>query len=145
MSSFIVEPKIINQALNVLDWPSLGDHFRGLLERNGYPAEARGFVEPHIGEAMYALNLKSTLGRYGKDAEDTPGTYDEQRGLVKYHHQYVMCSAIQDYKSLCCWLYQCEEDATQGDPFLAAWEMIRNQAAHHLVSRLPEYDKALWG
>lgn len=140
MSAYITSDETINTVIAFINSDS---------GRNAHiyrPLENKGFVwdsfeaRRELGRAMRNLNIQGVSARYDEDkvavllGEDT---YEYTSGF--------MTSRIEAYKSLQCWLYQCCEGNVPDSTLYKAFESVRANMAMHIVSRLPEYDKANWG
>jgi hypothetical protein len=139
MSAFMVADKTINRVATFLerkllrDWPYLAEKFRkaGLDIHNGKFCQT-------LGKEMFDLNIRGVNARYGDD---------EARKFRKLHFLFhpAYVDAIQVYKSLGCWLYQCMEGEVPNDPFYKLMQEAQYALANFIVSQLPEYDTAEWG
>ena len=142
MSAFIVDPETINwivnwleNEINVKKYASIiGKH----LKEIGYDPEATDFSEK-LATDMYFLNVEAVSQRYDdKTADDMKPEYSKFR-------PYEYRSAIQTFKSLKCWLYQCGEGNINETPLYKIFSTeIKLYLAEQIISKLPEYDKAIW-
>ncbi len=89
-----------------------------------------------LGQNMLDLNQLALKHRYG----------DRKRQL-KYTFEPVICTHIQAFKALQCWLYQCMEGdiPEQSNLFKFFKKVIVPNWAISIVMRTPEYDEAEWG
>jgi len=136
MSAFLCEDKTINQIISFIDTDSETSWPKGEL------AEI-GFIGPYgqeLGKAMFNLNCRSLAARYSEDAPNESGTKARP-----YKFQHELCTRLQAYKSLRCFLYQACEGDTDNEPLYQALDKIANRWAGMIVSRLPAYEKAEWG
>jgi hypothetical protein len=139
MSAFMVADTTINRVVTFVewkllhDWPMLAEKFG----RFGFDVHDATFSKK-LGEAMFVINIRGVNARYGENEAQSfrPLNY-------KYHAE--RAEAIQVYKSIGCWLYQCLEGDVPEDPFYKLMQEVEHALAHHIVCRLPEYDNAEWG
>ena len=130
MSAFVVSDKTINQILAIL-WTSDMRWYRDEI----ISATQTDANDPAIlGRDLAVMNREAVSQRYGGEPE--PLTY-------KFHWE-SNCTQIQAMKSLDCYLYQCHEGDVMNRPLYKAMDRLRNNLARHIVSNLPQYDKAKW-
>lgn len=139
MSAFMVDDSTINTVVNKLAFGRDLDWVRRELKEGGYDLEKCDEREM-LAKDMFNLNVKGVNARYGE------GEAEQFRPLdFKYRLNDCNITLIQAYKSLSCWLYQCAEGDLPGDNFLYnLMDKIKGYLAEHIVSSLPEYDKAKW-
>ncbi len=139
MSAFLVEDKTIHKIINILDFqirksPWLKNKFREELGINfeDYNIDWK----TNLGQKMWDLNQLSLGYRYG----------DEKQELI-YRFSPVLCTPIQAYKALKCWLYQCCEGEIPEESKLYKFfdEIVRRHITDSILTKTPEYDKADWG
>jgi hypothetical protein len=139
MSAFIVEDKTINTIITMLKNSEScfnSSWYIRKLKESGYYFEDGG--EEKLGREMFELNCRAVDERYGE------GQAKEFRNLnYSFNHQ-PFYTVISAYKSLQCWLYQCSEGTVPESPLFKLMQDISNNIANHIVSRMPEYEKAPW-
>ena len=143
MSSFVVDPQVINRALMLLKMREEGVYLRRSMLAAGFPCESREELAA-LGAAMYALNVQATVWRYDGD-DEPPGTYDDEGVLVPYRYALADGGRYSYLKALNCWHYQCLEGDVPKDPLFRAWEEVAHQVAASIVQDLPQYEAARWG
>ena len=168
MSSFILEEKRIAQladyiaTLHNAGFDSFGysipeDLHKELLDcRDRY-----GFMEEKkIFKKLYELNAAAVAGRYNRDQEPTPEFPKDYTALhhprqprkafgpedrpTKYYYEEIQPWHYQLLKTLQCFLYQCNEDATYKDPLFLALKQLEPLMMNHIISNQPDYVSAQW-
>jgi hypothetical protein len=86
----------------------------------------------------FRLNMMGVDSRYG-DGESVK--FRE----LNFKPRQLIVSRVQAYKSLSCFLYQCAEGDVPTMPLFKALQRIKAHIAEAVVSRLPDYEKAVWG
>lgn len=143
MSAFLVEAKSINS----LAWFLYTNETCG---RKLAPwADAREIKElcknsPYwaavLAGKMRVLNVESLVQRYGQDErEENEGIYAETKNDAPHD-----LTAVEFYKSLCCWLYQCAEGNVPETPLYIAMEKIAHMGELCVNKMSPEYEAAPW-
>jgi len=150
MSAFVVEPKTINRVITWLEsqcekrqW--IGTRAEEELGKIEFSLDREYIAD--LGQAMYNLNINAVSQRYpGDETIDTlPGSVTKDGKLMPYKYRAdVVYTDLQAMKSLSCWLYQCSEGNVGETGLYKAFERISNLMAHHIITRLPQYDKAEW-
>jgi hypothetical protein len=133
MSAFVVEDKIINRVVTFIS--NTGSK-QTIKDETGIDIGTFEGCEL-LGKAMFELNCNAVEQRYGA------GEAKEFRDL-DYGYRPSVSNAVQVYKSLRCWLYQCSEGNVPERLLYATMERVSDQLAHHIVSELKAYDKAEW-
>lgn len=134
MSAFMVEDRTINE---IVTWLRKSDgNCWDLLMDGGWDLDASG--AERLARAMFALNVAAVEGRYGKGEAGWFRQLD-----FAWHPQ--QAHPVQVFKSLECWLYQCAEDVTVGDPLFRLMLEILKRMAMRIVRRSEEYREARWG
>jgi hypothetical protein len=137
MSAFLVEEKTLHKILTQLGrevrksrW--LKEQFEKELQLDFADSQ----WQTHLGQKMWDLNQLSLGYRYG----------DKPINLT-YRFQPVLCTPVQAFKALHCWLYQCNEgEIPELSKLYTFFENVfAPQWAELLVMRTPEYDQAEWG
>jgi len=119
MSAFIVESSTIDNIVS-----SMLSH--GEIQ----PAEAQ-----QMGEQLLTMNTGAVNYRY-----------DESNEPPKYCFRRVSnLSREQAVKSLCCFLYQCNEGDTESRPLFRRMLAFCNRIEFRVDKLSPEYQSATWG
>lgn len=121
MSSFIVETSTINKILFTLSKHKPNSEY-DLFDAE-YMAE--------LGCMMAAMNAAAS--------KEDPSSI--RPGPFKHEP----CSLMQGYKSLRCFLYQCDEKKTYEWLLYKELDAYSKELAVHIVQESPEYEKASWG
>src|SRR5258707_1332546 len=134
MSSFLVGDKTINHVIGWLNHSNNRHELRKVLE----VAEI-GQTDPDwmdkLGVSMYQLNVDALYARYK----------DRDHG-ADYKFAWENVSAVQAYKSLRCWLYQCAEGDIDSRPLFQVFaHTVTVGIAQEIIGALPEWDAADWG
>jgi len=142
MSAFIMSKENINRVVTWLYEESV----RLGLTYGAVPIVLKefGFDVSHpikaarFGQNMYDLNVRAVAERYGK-ADDMV--------WYEYSFEFVPSNPIPIYKSLSCWLYQCQEGRVPQEPLYRCLDEVRDYLARAIVSRLRDYEQAeeAWG
>lgn len=146
MSAFVVDPKTINTIIGHIKWSKDNDYAKTLLNKADWSVD-NDDLAGDLGRAMYLLNISAVAQRYPNDAtyKTLPGTIGDDDLLAAFEYQpNYQSSQIQAFKSLQCWLYQCDEGKAPNSPLFKAMEKIKNHIASQIVYTLPEYDQAKW-
>jgi hypothetical protein len=142
VSAFVVDDQTINRVLSHLS----ADEYRALVTAafgDGTLWRDRP-TDADLGAALRDLNVRAVLARYpdcSLEADDLPGPSP----LLPYAYAPILVGAHQALKSLHCLLYQCSEGDVPETPLYQALDGLSNRWAHEIVSKLPEYDQAVWG
>ena len=140
MSAFVVEDETINRVITFLSIDRELDYLRRQIkDETGCDLRTpEGCAE--LGTAMFDLNCNAVNQRYEPDAAAQFRELDYEYRLVPFSR------AMQVYKSLGCWLYQCSEgDVPETSLLYSAMQRVKADLADHIISRLPEYDSCNWG
>lgn len=136
MSAFVVKDKTINRVVTFLSMGRDLDWIRRLLASNGYDLET-DTGKKKLADDMFSLNVKGVDARYGE------GEANHFRPLNFAYRLEPHFSTITAYKSLGCWLYQCQEgDIAEESALYKLMSQVKGLIAEHIVSGLAEYDKA---
>lgn len=150
MSAFVVDPKTINRVLTYLhnahyrnEW--IASYARDKLRAIEWDIDTHDDLEA-LGQAMYNMNINAVSQRYPNDVtiDTLPGSVTEDGKLPPFTFKLKACPAIQAYKSLQSWEYQCSEGNVVEHSLYKAFCEIENGIANAIVSALPEYEKAEW-
>lgn len=136
MSSFMVEDKTINQIVSYLKDGRDLEWLRRQLKEKGFDLDSK-FGAEKLGKNMFYLNCIAIDDRYGKNQAEEFRTLD-------YKYRLEIARPMQAYKSLRCLIYQCSEGHAMKHETYKLLEFISDRLAHHIISKLPEYDKAIW-
>ena len=136
MSAFLVADKTINKILTQLDYKT-----RQSLWLRGKFEEELGvnFAEDwptKLGQKMWELNQLALGYRYGDEKEE-----------LKYSFSPVLCTPIEAFKALQCWMYQCSEGdiPEKSKLFRFFADVVRPHLAEAIITQTAEYDQAEWG
>jgi hypothetical protein len=164
MSSFVVAPEVINRIVTFLDTKSIQNTlhkscYRALLAKYliipntqesiynyNYTSEM-SIDKQKLVNALFDLNIQAVKERYGDESPATmPGHVqtNKQLAIGQIPYAYTDANIIQVYKSLKCLIYQCSEGNVPNTPLYKFLEELENTIARHIVSELPEYEKAEW-
>jgi hypothetical protein len=149
MSAFVCDDKTINRIVAGLEFcKNHGDYGKALPKLNKELAEV--FDTPReFGRTLYAMNVNAVEQRYPDcvgNANNLPGQCDEEGNHTPFTYCPTMPgTAIQLYKSLECFLYQCSEGDVDELPLYKALEKFTDKLAHHMTRGSQAYDKAEWG
>lgn len=133
MSAFVVQNDVINAVVTYLSGRNAQTIQRLILAETGHNIATRdGRIA--LGTAMHTLNCQAVDARYG--AGDS--------AACSYRYAGKIVDAVQAYKWLRCWLYQCTEGTIDETPLYATMERVSDALAHHIVSNLPRYEQAEW-
>jgi hypothetical protein len=136
MSAFLVEEKTLNRILSYLD----AELRRSAWLRSKFEADLgvnlAGDWRTALGQKMWDLNQLSLGYRYADPKQE-----------LSYQFSSVSCPAIQAYKSVQCWLYQCcEGDIPEVSKLYTFFDtVVLQQIANSIITTTPEYDQAEWG
>jgi hypothetical protein len=135
MSAYLCEDKTINRVISFMDTDRDSTWAKDQLGKTGFSVTR----PQELGKAMYDLNCRSLQARYGENAPAEFGADDS------YKYEYELCSRMQAFKSLRCFLYQSCEGDVENEPLYQVLDKIADCWAGMIVSRLPEYDRLDWG
>ena len=98
------------------------------------------------GQALRQLNELAVSGRYAYcKADELPGPIDDHGKNPPYKYMPIVPpSPTQLFKSIRCFLYQCSEDATEGNTILTHLENYSKEICVHMMERSKEYENARW-
>jgi hypothetical protein len=139
MSAFMVADSTINGIIAFLVSIESGhDHNTWVTE----PLRKIGYIGDlgeTLGDAMFALNIKSIEERYGE------GEAKDFRDLDYKFNRIPAPIGIQAAKSLACFLYQSCEGEADKDPLFIALAEVEFKLAKYIVYHHPGWDAAKWG
>jgi hypothetical protein len=137
----MVSDKCINRIVTwVKDQERKGKVFwniSSMFREKGFEMLDKNF-EQKLAQALFQLNRKAVIQRYGKDDEYSKKGY-------KFNFNCEYSSDIQVMKSIGCFLYQCSEGDVPKNSLFKLFEKIESGLAKHIVSETKEYDNAEWG
>jgi hypothetical protein len=136
MSAFLVEVKTLNRIISYLDHELIRSTWLRWKFETDLGVNFAGDWKTALGQKMWDLNQLSLGYRYG----------DAKQELF-YQYTPVACSAIQAYKSLRCWHYQCcEGDIPKASKLYKFFDtVVLKHIADSIVMKTLEYDRAEWG
>lgn len=88
-----------------------------------------------LGNELFALNFHAVKYRYDHKDIDAP---------LAFKATQIKQSLVQSFKSMQCFLYQCNEGDFHTTPLYRMIEDAERDLGIHIVIKLPEYDKAKW-
>jgi hypothetical protein len=136
VSAFLIADKTLNRILSYLDeelrrsaW--LRSKFEAALGVN-----FAGDWKTALGQKMWDLNQLALGYRYGDPKQE-----------LSYQFSPVPCPAIQAYKSMQCWLYQCcEGEIPETSKLFTFFDTVVVQhIANSIITKTPAYEQAEWG
>ena len=136
MSAFLVADKTLNRIISHLDDAlTRSDWFRSKFEA-ALGVNFAGDWKTALGQKMWDLNQLALGYRYGDSKQE-----------LFYQFSPVPCSAIQAYKSVQCWLYQCcEGDIPEVSKLYTFFDtVVAGHIANAIITQTPAYDEAEWG
>ncbi|MDE2099694.1 MAG: hypothetical protein KGL39_20745 [Patescibacteria group bacterium] len=131
MSAYVVDAETIDRIVTYIEMTL--DRNRPSMRPDLYRA-AQAANPTQLGAAMLAMNVAAVDDRY-QESNPTP----------IYTHTWRSASAVQVYKSLRCYLYQCTEGEVPTRPLYHLLLELQSELADGIISNLPEYTKAAWG
>lgn len=148
MSAFVVEDKTINSILAWIEqcaWSSEKDHLIRPFRSIGYNINRAEIDDVFYGvlrklaSDLFKMNCDGVNARYGENQAQ------EFRPLDFEYKSITAPPIVQAIKSMQCLLYQCSEGDVGTQPLYKALADTIDRCCSHVVSALPEYDKAKWG
>jgi hypothetical protein len=134
MSAFIVEEITINKIVNYLAYRRNIEHIQIILKEAGYDLttlEGREKLFNHL----YSMNIQAVNQRYEEANKREPYKY---RIISSY-------PCIQVFKAFNCFMYQCAEGEIPKSDLYKFMSKVEGLVARHILTNMPEYDKAYWG
>ena len=144
MSAFIVEDKTINEIIAFLHLNQQRMDYAGiarLIQKAGYDIEQNEEEWKHLADDMFWTNCVAVDERYGVGQAQT---------FRELNFKYEFClkegtNAIQAFKSLRCWLYQCTEgDVPETSEIFKLMDEVSDMMAYAIISEMPKYEEARW-
>ena len=135
MSAFVVKDETIDLIIAGLKYAAQYGGYSNPLPTPTNPA--LDFDSPaEFGASLRRMNVDSVLARYGDEEGNSP-----------YHYTPIVPpSAIQLYKSIQCFLYQCNEgDKITRRRLFKALAKYATDIAVHIVNHSAAYEAAKWG
>lgn len=137
MSNYVVNDETINRIIAGLEQCSrFGDFITFPRLTEDLRNQLNEVTAADFGKAMHRLNVGSVEANYNEDHSD-------QYDLYRFRAERVP-TPQQLYKSIHCFMYQCEEGNTDS-PLFRALDEFRSHLARWLVERTREYDGLEWG
>lgn len=138
MSAFVVKDRTINQVVTWLHQQGSDSiYHRKIKEAFGLDLLDQADCD-RLAQSMFELNCRAVRERYG-DAD--------KAGMIpaNFTPKWEPATAIQTYKSLQCWRYQCAEgDVSETSLLLTIMGEILNCMARDIICELPAYVEAAW-
>ena len=136
MSAFLVAEITINRILSYLDRELRRSAWLHAKFATDLGVNFAGDWRTALGQKMWDLNQLALGYRYGHPKQE-----------LFYQFSPVPCSVIQAYKSLQCWLYQCNEgDIPEVSKLYKFFDtVVLRHIANAIIIQTPEYDQAEWG
>jgi hypothetical protein len=133
MSCFIVGDDTIDRIISTIE-------LQGGWARHANPISVLfTFDWNALGRAMLALNLDAFRDRYeDRHQEDVRDDLDAYRWQGRY------VPLVEGYKSLRCFLYQCNEGQVCERPLYRALEAYADHLAVKITEETPAYRSAAW-
>lgn len=138
MSAYIVNDQTINRIIATLEQcKDFGDYINYPTLTAELCAMMTECKPAEFGLKMYRLNLAGVEQNYSEDLSDLKNYY---------HYRPVMVDTPKQlYKSLHCFLYQCDNGENDNDSLFRALDDFRSHLARWLVEQSREYDGLEWG
>jgi hypothetical protein len=136
MSAFLVAEKTLNRILSYLNRELRRSARLHAKFATDLGVNFAGDWQTASGQNMWDLNQLALGYRY-----------DDPKQELLYRFSYVSCPAIQAYKSLQCWLYQCcEGDIPDASKLYTFFDtVVAGHIANSIITTTPAYDQAEWG
>lgn len=135
MSAYVVENETINRVISAIINSPLTT-YRWPLGNLGYNLDTETDRQ-RLCHDMTALNVKAVRDRYENDEQD------DVSDLYRYKME-LSLNPVQPYKSLECYLYQCNEGDNDKTPLFKALEVVKARMAAKIISSMPAYEAAEW-
>lgn len=149
MSSFLVSESTMAKIANAITYVVNTDKYYMNTEelKKAFPdcIDKDGFMVTHfVAIKLYEMNDMALRARYKDEwwLED----------LMEGDYKEFICNgnpfeneSLQLLKSIQCYLYQCSEGNVPETPLYKAIDEFASRIMFHIVSSLPEYEKAIWG
>lgn len=138
MSAFLVKDRTINQVVTWLHQQRSDSIYQHKIEQAfGLNLLDRADCG-RLAQAMFELNSKAVRQRY-RDADQS------EMIPASFTPKYELATAMQAYKSLRCWYYQCAEgDIRETSILYGIMGEILDCLAHEIICSMPAYEKATW-
>jgi len=137
MSCYIVEDATINNIVNALFYQH-DIHEKCVYAMRRKATVFSGITAEDLAKCMAEINFMAVNYRYQERAEKMIGDSYE------YSRTFKRLDMVQFFKSLQCFLYQCDEGDINQTPLFKALEYVANDMASHIVHGLAEYKEANW-
>lgn len=142
MSAFVVQDKTINDSIAFLKSTIDNDNWiLNPLSKLGYDLSNRTDRE-RLAKDLFKLNIDGVNERYGDNQAQQfrPLDFKFVDGISSTKRMNI----YQCIKSLRCLIYQCSEGTVPERDLFKAIEEVVGRLAMHVVSSMPQYDKAEW-
>lgn len=126
----------MNNIIEGLYWNhAFKNRYPSLYKKMNLDCGSKGFRD--FAEKLYLLNQAAVMQRY-------PSYRSEFIQMPKFEWVSAQVTDIQLLKSLRCLRYQCSEGTVVDEPLYLWLENVINCLMEHIISKMPEYDKAKW-
>lgn len=137
MSSFIVSQRCMNNIINGLFWTHSFKNAYGSLYKEQNLIESKDFEA--FANKLWKLNQAAVTQRYSKSDNSEYAKIDE----FVWDNDSTP-SKLQFLKSLDCLHYQCSEGTVPKRKLYKWLERVIRCLSNHIISSMPEYNKAEW-
>jgi hypothetical protein len=136
VSAFLVADKTLNRILSYLDEEVGRSAWLRTKFVRDLGVNLAGDWRTALGQKMWDLNQLALGYRYAAPKQERI-----------YQFSPVPCPAIQAYKSLQCWLYQCcEGDIPDASKLYTFFDtVVVGHIANCIITQIPAYEQAEWG
>ena len=147
MSAWMVNNETISKIANLIDtYKVIGFNGFGFSFPDELIAEFSNKSAKEIFNDLAEMNKESLKQRYPYNYMELVGNIEfiknadiyqlREKGLT-YHWQLL--------KSLQCYLYQCDEGSVSDCKLYKAMEKLEHYLQNYIISKMPEYNRAVWG
>lgn len=140
MSAFMVNTNVMAKVVTAILLNL--DRFDGESTRRAAllatPTDAQEEAGTKIGRKLFLLNRRALRARYG-------GCGEHLRLPEFVFERWADATPIEQFKAMCCLLYQCGEGNVPISRLYDALNRAAGELAQRIVQDLPEYEKASWG
>ena len=156
MSSFIVDDKTINRIVSFCYWENdsiLKHEVHAELKKIGVDLEQdfkddkelENYLKAFCGELL-KLNVIAFYNRYEHIESIKKEITEAVKSFVYEDLPIAERNHFQVLKSIECFLYQCAEgEIPEKSTLYKALERIAEHLKSHIINKLPEYERAVWG
>ena len=139
MSAFIVNTNVTAKVVTaiLLNCDTFGGESTCRTALLAAPTDAQKAAGTKIIIKLFLMNRRALRARYGprRPSERARVCLREMGG----------CNTVEQFKAMCCVLYQCCEGDVPNSRLYAALNRTAGELAQSIVQDLPEYEKAAWG